>query len=111
LTTEIFAPLAPVVRVKSDEDAVCIANSMEYGLNAAAFSTNLPRAYRLARKIKSGTVMINDSTRLRWDALPYGGVKMSGIGREGMRDRMSKMTEPKMIEVSAGDWWVRATSR
>lgn len=100
LTTEIFAPLAPIVRVKSDEDAVSIANSMEYGLNAAVFSTNFPRAYKLARKIKRGTVMINDSTRLRWDALPYGGVKKSGIGREGMRDTMLEMTEEKMIEVN-----------
>jgi succinyl-CoA reductase len=75
---------------------------MEYGLDASVFSTNFPRAYRLARRIKSGTVMINDSTRLRWDSLPYGGVKKSGIGREGMRDTMLEMTEGKMIEVNVG---------
>jgi succinyl-CoA reductase len=102
LTTEIFAPLAPIVRVKDDEEAALIANSMEYGLDASVFSMNFPRAYRLARKIKSGTVMINDSTRLRWDSLPYGGVKKSGIGREGMRDTMLEMTEGKMIEVNMG---------
>jgi len=100
LTTEIFAPLAPIVRVESDEEALSIANSMEYGLDAAVFSTNFPRAYRLARRIRSGTVMINDSTRLRWDSLPYGGVKKSGIGRESMRDTMLEMTEGKMIEVN-----------
>jgi len=102
LTTEIFAPLAPIVRVKDDDEAVQVANSMEYGLDASVFSANFPRAYRLARRIKSGTVMINDSTRLRWDSLPYGGVKKSGIGREGMRDTMLEMTEGKMIEVNVG---------
>jgi succinyl-CoA reductase len=102
LTTEIFAPLAPIVRVKSDEEAVNTANSMEYGLNAAVFSTNFPRSYKLARKVKAGTVLINDSTRLRWDSLPFGGVKKSGIGREGMRDTMLEMTEGKMIEVNVG---------
>ena len=102
LTEEIFAPLAPIVRVSSDEEAIEIANSMEYGLDASIFSKDFKRAYKLARQIRSGTVMINDSTRLRWDVLPYGGVKKSGIGREGMRDTMLEMTESKLIEANMG---------
>ena len=61
------------------------------------FSGNYDRAFALAKKIKAGTVIINDTTRLRWDNLPFGGVKKSGIGRESVIDSMKELTNEKMI--------------
>lgn len=95
---EVFGPILPVIEVKSDEEAVAEANSTEYGLDAAIFSRDFSRAFRMASKLKAGTVIINDTTRLRWDGLPFGGVKKSGIGREGTKNTMMEMTEPKIVE-------------
>ncbi len=97
---EVFGPIAPIAVVSSDDEAVKLANSTEYGLQAAIFTRDLERALQLAREIKAGGVIINDSTRLRWDSLPFGGVKRSGIGREGVRDTMLEMTEVKLIAVT-----------
>lgn len=95
---EVFGPILPLIEVKSDEEAVAVANSTEYGLDAAVFTRDFSRAYRMASKLKAGTVMINDTTRLRWDGLPFGGVKKSGIGREGTKNTMIEMTETKIVE-------------
>ena len=99
---EVFGPVFPIIRVKSDDEAILAANSTEFGLDAAIFTKNFSRAYLLASKLKVGTVMINDTTRLRWDNLPFGGVKRSGIGREDVTDTMYEMTESKVIEYNLG---------
>ena len=95
---EVFGPILPLIVVKTDEEAVSVANSTEYGLDAAVFTRDFSRAYRMAAKLHAGTVMINDTTRLRWDGLPFGGVKKSGIGREGTKSTMIEMTESKIVE-------------
>ncbi|BDB98163.1 aldehyde dehydrogenase [Saccharolobus caldissimus] len=100
LKTEVFGPVAPIVSVKSDEEAVSIANSTEYGLQSAIFTNDVNRALKISRELKFGAVIINDSTRLRWDSLPFGGFKKSGIGREGVRDTMLEMTENKLIAIT-----------
>ena len=100
LKTEVFGPIAPIVTVKSDEEAIKVANSTEYGLQSAIFTRDVNRALKLSREIKAGAVMINDSTRLRWDSLPFGGVKKSGIGREGVREAMLELTEIKLIGIT-----------
>lgn len=97
---EVFGPIFPVIVVEGDEEAVAVANDTEYGLDAAIFTRDLARAYRLASKIKAGTIIINDTTRLRWDNLPFGGFKRSGIGRESVRDTMIAMTETKVVVYS-----------
>ncbi len=94
---EVFGPVLPVTKVKSDEEAVEIANKTEYGLDASIFTRDFSRAYRLASQIKTGTVFINDTTRLRFDNLPFGGFKKSGIGRESVKDTMIEMSETKVI--------------
>jgi succinyl-CoA reductase len=99
---EVFGPIFPVVRTGSDDEAIEIANSTPYGLDASIFTRDFSRAYRLASKLKVGTVMINDTTRLRWDNLPFGGVKRSGIGRESIRNTMLEMTESKIISYNFG---------
>jgi len=97
---EPFGPLAPVVRFSSLDDAVRIANSTPYGLQAAVYTRDLARGFRLAKQIRAGGVHLNDPTNLRWDALPFGGVKESGLGREGLRYAMEEMTEVKLISVN-----------
>ncbi|MDT7902897.1 MAG: aldehyde dehydrogenase family protein, partial [Caldivirga sp.] len=84
-------------KVKSDDEAVEVANRTEYGLDASIFTRDFSRAYRLASRIKAGTVFINDTTRLRFDNLPFGGFKKSGIGRESVKDTMMEMSEVKVI--------------
>jgi len=100
---EPFGPLAPVLRFSSLEDAARIANATPYGLQAAVFTRDLAKGFRLAKEIRAGGVHLNDPTNLRWDALPFGGVKESGLGREGLRYAMEEMTEVKLISVNYGD--------
>jgi acyl-CoA reductase-like NAD-dependent aldehyde dehydrogenase len=102
LHEEPFGPIAPVVRFSDVEDAVRIANATPYGLQAAVFTRDISRGFRLAKRIRAGGVHLNDPTNLRWDALPFGGVKESGLGREGLRYAMEEMTEVKLISVNYG---------
>jgi succinyl-CoA reductase len=97
---EPFGPVAPILRFREDDEAIRIANGTPFGLQAAVYTNDLRRALRIARKIKAGGVHINDPTNLRWDALPFGGVKMSGMGREGLADAMREMTEVKLISIN-----------
>ncbi len=95
---EVFGPVAPIVPFKSEEEAIELANRTPYGLQAAVFTRDLRRALRVAEALEAGAVIVNDSTRLRWDALPFGGVKLSGVGgREGVRVTMLNFTEPKLV--------------
>ena len=97
---EPFGPIAPVIRFHDLDDAVRIANSTPYGLQAAVYTRDLARGFTLAKRIRAGGVHLNDPTNLRWDALPFGGVKESGLGREGLRYAMQEMTEVKLISVN-----------
>jgi acyl-CoA reductase-like NAD-dependent aldehyde dehydrogenase len=99
---EPFGPVVPILRFHDDDEAVRIANSTPYGLQAAVYTNDLKRAFGLARRIRAGGVHLNDPTNLRWDALPFGGVKESGIGREGLRYAMEEMTDVKLISVNYG---------
>ncbi len=97
---EPFGPVAPVVRFSDLEEAVRIANATPYGLQAAVFTRDLARAFEFAKRVRAGGVRINDPTTLRWDALPFGGVRSSGVGREGLRSAMQEMTEVKLVSVN-----------
>jgi acyl-CoA reductase-like NAD-dependent aldehyde dehydrogenase len=100
LHEEPFGPLAPVVRFSDLDDAVRIANATPYGLQAAVYTRDLATGFALAKRIRAGGVHLNDPTNLRWDALPFGGVRESGLGREGLRYAMEEMTEVKLISVN-----------
>ena len=97
---EPFGPIAPVIRFHTLDDAVRIANATPYGLQSAVYTRDLVRGFALAKRIRAGGVHLNDPTTLRWDALPFGGVKESGLGREGLRYAMQEMTEVKLISVN-----------
>ena len=100
LREEPFGPLGPVQTVEDDEAAIEAANSTIYGLQSSIYTEDIGRALRIAREIRAGGVMINDPTTLRFDNMPFGGVKMSGLGREGVRYAVQEMTEVKLINVN-----------
>jgi len=97
---EPFGPIVPILRFHDLDDAVRIANATPYGLQAAVYTRDIGRGFALAKRIRAGGVHLNDPTTLRWDALPFGGVKESGLGREGLRYAMQEMTEVKLISVN-----------
>ncbi|MDA3839183.1 MAG: NAD-dependent succinate-semialdehyde dehydrogenase [Candidatus Delongbacteria bacterium] len=99
VSEEVFGPIAPIITVLSDGEAIQIANNTEYGLGAAIFSKDIKRAEKLAKKIESGTVAINDF--LKSDPrLPFGGIKKSGIGRELSEHGLKEFVNKKMIVIN-----------
>jgi acyl-CoA reductase-like NAD-dependent aldehyde dehydrogenase len=95
-TEELFGPAVSVTPYDKFEDAVKAVNSTPYGLQAAIFTKNLNRAFAAFRQLEVGGVIINDSPAYRADMMPYGGVKESGSGREGVRFAVEEMTFLKM---------------
>jgi len=94
---EAFGPLVAVYPYDDLNDAIERANNTPYGLQAGIFTNDLQRAFRAARKLEVGGVMINDIPMYRADHMPYGGVKESGTGREGPKYAIEEMTEMKLI--------------
>lgn len=94
---EIYGPVTLLYRFNELEEAIKRANSVDYGLQAGIFTTDLNTAFQAAVQLDCGTVMINDSTDYRVDAMPFGGTKGSGLGREGIKFALQEMTEPKLV--------------
>lgn len=97
VSEEVFAPVVVVERCSSIEDAVNMANQGKYGLQAGVFTQDLNNARLASEGLEYGGVIINDVPSFRVDNMPYGGIKDSGFGREGVRYAMEEMTEPKLI--------------
>ena len=98
-SVEVFGPIAPLITVKDEDEAVKIANSTEFGLGAEVWSGNLDRAERAAKRIRSGFVAINGMVRSD-PRLPFGGVKKSGIGRELSHYGLKEFVNIKTIVVN-----------
>ena len=98
LNHEVFGPVAPVVTFDTDEEAITLANSTDYGLISYVYSEDLKRALRMAEAIESGMVAINRGV-ISDPAAPFGGVKQSGLGREGGFDGIHEFLETKYIGV------------
>ena len=94
---EVFAPVATIQTFSDFSEALTEANNTRYGLQAGVFTRDMGHAFRAAEALAFGGVMINDAPAFRVDNMPYGGVKLSGAGREGVRYAMEEMTEPRMI--------------
>ena len=97
LEEEVFGPVACLIPVDDLTSAIAQANRVNYGLQAGVFTRDLHRAFHAIKDLRVGGVMINDSSDYRIDAMPFGGVKGSGIGREGVRFAAEAMTEPKVV--------------
>ena len=96
---EVFAPIATIQTFSDFADALAEANNTRYGLQAGVFTRDMRRTFQATEALAFGGVMINDAPAFRVDNMPYGGVKLSGMGREGVRYAMEEMTEPRMIVI------------
>lgn len=94
---ELFGPAVGVSRVASIDEAVAVANGTRYGLSAAVFTQNIDWALQFARQVESGNIHINWGTAWRADLMPYGGLKDSGLGKEGPKYAVQEMTETKTV--------------
>ena len=93
---EIFGPVATIQPFDSDEQALALANGNDYGLAATVWSSDVKRCHRLARQLDFGIVWVN-TWLLRDLRVPFGGVKSSGVGREGGVDALRFFTESKNV--------------
>ena len=84
-------------RYKQFEEALGVLNDSEFGLQAGVFTRDVERVFRAYRDLEVGTVLINEIPTFRADHMPYGGVKDSGLGREGVRYAIEEMTELKLL--------------
>lgn len=94
---EVFGPVASLVPYDTFDEAIEYVNTSNYGLQAGVFTRDLNLAWEAARRIECAGVIINDTSSYRADMMPYGGVKQSGIGREGPRYALEEMTERRII--------------
>lgn len=94
---EIYGPVTALYPFDTLEEAIRLANGTDYGLQAAVFTQSLATARAAATELDFGSVMVNESTDFRIDAMPFGGRKRSGLGREGVRFALEEMTEPKLV--------------
>jgi acyl-CoA reductase-like NAD-dependent aldehyde dehydrogenase len=94
---ELFGPAVALTPFHDIDEAIRLANDTRYGLSAAIFTRDLDRAMKFAREVDSGNLHVNWSSQWRADLMPYGGVKDSGLGKEGPKYAIREMTEEKMV--------------
>jgi glyceraldehyde-3-phosphate dehydrogenase (NADP+) len=101
---ELFGPAIAVSSTSGITDAISIANSSAYGLGAGVFTKNMDNSIQAARELDAGIIHINWTPLWRADLMPYGGLKSSGIGKEGVRSTVNEMTEEKTIILHGRSW-------
>lgn len=94
---EVFGPIVIINKIKSVEEAIAYVNDSRFGLQAGIYTENIRTALHAADELQVGGVIINDIPSFRVDHMPYGGVKESGIGREGIKYAVEEMTELKLV--------------
>ena len=99
LREEIFGPVAPIASFASEEEAIAAANDTEYGLVAYVFTRDLKRALRVCEGLETGMIGLNQGMVSNAGA-PFGGVKQSGIGREGGNEGIDEYLETKYVAVN-----------
>ena len=97
---EVFAPVVVLARFSSFESALQEVNRSTYGLQAGVFTSNLERSLQAFDTLEVGGVLVNDVPTWRIDNMPYGGVKDSGLGREGPKYTIEEMTEPRLLVIN-----------
>ncbi|WP_274649530.1 aldehyde dehydrogenase family protein [Paenibacillus humicola] len=99
---EAFGPVVSVKPFRTWDEAIGLANDSKFGLNAGAFTKDLEHALKAAKNIRAGGVLINEIPTYRVDHMPYGGLKESGVGREGVKYAMEEMMELKLVAFRTG---------
>ncbi|MCW5800007.1 MAG: aldehyde dehydrogenase family protein [Nitrospira sp.] len=97
---EVFGPLVTLTPYREFEAALNAVNESDYGLQAGIFTNNIGRIFQAFEQLEVGGVLANEIPTFRADHMPYGGIKDSGIGREGLRYAIEDMTEPKLLVVN-----------
>jgi acyl-CoA reductase-like NAD-dependent aldehyde dehydrogenase len=99
-THEVFAPVVVLAPFDTIDDAIAEVNRSTYGLQAGIFTADIEHALNAFEAIEVGGVMVNDVPTWRIDNMPYGGVKDSGLGREGPKYTIEEMTEPRLLVIN-----------
>ncbi|MBI5892480.1 MAG: aldehyde dehydrogenase family protein, partial [Deltaproteobacteria bacterium] len=99
---EAFAPIVTVSQYDDFEEAVKSINNSKYGLQAGVFTRDIKNIFHAYNELQVGGVIINDIPTYRIDHMPYGGVKLSGFGREGVKYAINEMTEIKLLALNFG---------
>ncbi|MCD6328997.1 MAG: aldehyde dehydrogenase family protein [Candidatus Cloacimonetes bacterium] len=94
---EVFGPVVILYKINNLDEGIKEANDVDYGLHAGIFTNDIKTAFKAIKGIDVGGIMINDSSDYRIDGMPFGGVKNSGLGREGIKFALMEMTEPKVV--------------
>jgi lactaldehyde dehydrogenase len=97
---ETFGPIAPLITVNGIEEAINVANDTKYGLQAGIFTNDINKALKAAKTIEAGSVIINKQSTYRADNMPFGGCKMSGMGKEGIKYAVEDMTKTKLVVIN-----------
>jgi glyceraldehyde-3-phosphate dehydrogenase (NADP+) len=97
---EVFAPLVVVIPYHDFDEALTALNNSAYGLQAGLFTNDLKKIFQAYEELEIGGLMVNEVSSYRIDPMPYGGVKDSGLGREGVRYAIEEMTEPKLLALN-----------
>ena len=100
---EVFGPVLVVQRVADTDAAFAAVNESDFGLQAGVFTRDLPTAFRAHRELEVGGVVIGDVPTFRADQMPYGGVKQSGVGKEGVRAAMTDLTYERVLVLTGID--------
>jgi len=96
---ETFGPISPIIRVKTLEEAIKVSNNTPFGLQAGVFTESIEKAKKAVKGIETGSVLINKQPTFRTDNMPFGGFKMSGIGKEGVKYAVEDMTRSKLVVI------------
>ena len=96
---EAFAPLVSIVTYRTSTRRCASSSDSPYGLQAGVYTRDLHKAFEAVRRLDVGGVMVNDTSIFRVDHMPYGGNRMSGIGREGVRFAVEEMTNIRMVVI------------
>ncbi|MGZ5971656.1 MAG: aldehyde dehydrogenase family protein [Polyangiales bacterium] len=100
---EVFGPVITVQPYSSFDEAIAIADDSPFGLQAGLFTNDVAKIFRAHRELRVGGLIHNDVSAWRADQMPYGGVKASGVGKEGLRYAMEEMTEMRLLVLSGLD--------
>ena len=98
---EVFGPIAIVTSFEGVADGLALANDSPFGLQGAVFTSNLRSAFQFADHFDVGAMWINEASRFRLDIYPFGGMKQSGVGREGLRYAIEEFSQVKFIGIRA----------